>query len=75
MTEIDGTQPRQRRWTWNARGQGNRVFYALLIGWLVWLLAGSPTAVVFIGVAVIAYVLETVFFLVRDAYAGTDRQL
>lgn len=73
MTQIDGHT--QRRWTWSAQGQGNRIFYALLAGWAVWLLAGRPTAVVFIGVAVIAYALETVFFLVRNAYAGSDRKL
>jgi hypothetical protein len=74
MTQIDGHAVR-RRFTWSARGQGNRIFFSLLAGWLVWTLAGGPTAVVFIGSAVIVYAALTVFFLVRDAYAGNERQL
>jgi hypothetical protein len=74
MTQIDGHAAR-RRFTWSARSQGNRIFFSLLAGWLIWMLTGGPTAVVFIGSAVIAYAALTVFFLVRNAYAGSERQL
>jgi len=70
MTEIDG----RKRWTWSARGRGNRISYALVAAWLVWLVAGRPPWWIGLPVAVVAYVAQTVYFRWRDAYPGTDRQ-
>ncbi|HEX2551633.1 MAG TPA: hypothetical protein VHK64_08570 [Nocardioidaceae bacterium] len=74
MTQIDGHATR-RRWNWSARNQGNRIFYALVLGWVFWLATGHPSAWLILAVGAAVYAVETAFFLIRAAYPGTDRKL
>jgi hypothetical protein len=65
MTEIDGPATR-RRFTWSARAQGNRITYALVIGWLVWLLARRPSEWLVLPVAAVAWTAMTVVLVMID---------
>lgn len=67
MTEIDGSAARpRRRFQWTARAQGNRIVYALVIGWVVWLAAGRPADWLVLPPAAVAWLLMTVVLVLID---------
>lgn len=65
MTQIDG-HVKRRRFTHSARAQGNRITYALVIGWLFWLVAQRPSEWLILLVAAVAWVVMTLVLVMID---------
>lgn len=67
MTEIDGSAT-HRRFTWSARAQGNRVVYALVIGWLFWLATQRPSEWLILPVAAGAWLAISFVLVMIDRH-------